>query len=88
MTPTAVLADPGDHVTAPAPGAALDQAADSSRTVIRAYVFVLEPTPEQASVLRSHCGAQRFAYNWALSQVKANLDQRTAERSYEIPDAS
>ncbi|MFD7006960.1 IS607 family element RNA-guided endonuclease TnpB [Rhodococcus jostii] len=87
MTPTAVLADPGDHVTAPAPGAALDQAADSSRTVIRAYVFVLEPTPEQASVLRSHCGAQRFAYNWALSQVKANLDQRTAERSYEIPDA-
>ena len=38
-------------------------------------------------MLRSHCGAQRFAYNWALSQVKANLDQRTAERSYEIPDA-
>ncbi|TQC46515.1 transposase [Rhodococcus sp. WS4] len=57
------------------------------RTVIRAFVYVLDPTPEQVSVLRSHCGAQRFAYNWALARVKANLDQRTAERSYEIPDA-
>ncbi|WP_422333148.1 hypothetical protein, partial [Rhodococcus sp. (in: high G+C Gram-positive bacteria)] len=35
-------------------------------------------------MLRSHCGAQRYAYNWALAQVKANLDQRTAERSYGI----
>ncbi|MDT2006023.1 helix-turn-helix domain-containing protein [Rhodococcus opacus] len=84
---TAVLADPVAHVTAPTPDPAPEQAADSSRTVIRAFVYVLDPTPEQASVMRSHCGAQRFAYNWALSQVKANLDQRAAERSYEIPDA-
>ncbi|MGW5152912.1 IS607 family element RNA-guided endonuclease TnpB [Rhodococcus koreensis] len=55
--------------------------------MIRAYVYVLDPTPVQVEALRSHCGAQRFAYNWALSQVKANLDQRAAERSYEIPDA-
>ncbi|TQC41768.1 hypothetical protein EEB14_52710, partial [Rhodococcus sp. WS4] len=74
MTPTAGLADPGAHVTAPTRDPALDRAADPCRTVIRAFVYVLEPTPEQASVLRSHCGAQRFAYNWALSQVKANLD--------------
>lgn len=81
VTPTALLADLGTQD--PAPG----HAANSSRTVIRAFVYVLDPTPEQASVLRSHCGAQRFAYNWALAQVKANLDQRIAERSYEIPDA-
>ena len=87
MTRTAVLADPVAQVTAPTSDPAPEQAADSSRTVIRAFVYVLDPTPEQASVLRSHCGAQRFAYNWALSQVKANLDQRAAERSYEIPDA-
>jgi putative transposase len=35
----------------------------------------------QESALRSHCGGQRFAYNWGLGQVKANLDQRSAERS-------
>jgi putative transposase len=81
LTPTALLADPGDEVTA------LDHAADPSRSVIRAFVYVLDPTPGQIEALRSHCGAQRFAYNWALSQVKANLDQRTAERSYGVPDA-
>ncbi|MDF3303577.1 IS607 family element RNA-guided endonuclease TnpB [Rhodococcus sp. T2V] len=87
MTPTALLADLGTQDMAPTPDPAPEQAANSSRTVIRAFVYVLDPTSEQASVLRSHCGAQRFAYNWALAQVKANLDQRTAERSYEIPDA-
>ncbi|RZK93849.1 MAG: transposase, partial [Rhodococcus sp. (in: high G+C Gram-positive bacteria)] len=77
MTPTAAFVDPVAPVTAPT----VDETADSCRTVIRAFVYVLDPTPEQASVMRSHCGAQRFAYNWALSQVKANLDQRAAERS-------
>jgi hypothetical protein len=36
--------------------------------------------------LRSHCGAQRFAYNWGLQEVQANLAQRQAERSYGIPE--
>jgi hypothetical protein len=31
-------------------------------------------------------GAQRFACNWGLARVKANLAQREAERSYGIPD--
>jgi putative transposase len=44
----------------------------------------LDPTPAQDAVLRSHCGAQRFAYNWGLALVKANLDQRTAEKTYDI----
>ncbi|HEX4703809.1 MAG TPA: helix-turn-helix domain-containing protein, partial [Pseudonocardiaceae bacterium] len=49
--------------------------------VIQAYRFVLDPTPQQETLLRSHCGAQRYAYNWGLALIKANLDQREAERS-------
>lgn len=54
--------------------------------VVRAYQFALDPTPAQAKQLRSHCGAQRFAFNWGLRLVKANLDQRLAERSYQIAE--
>jgi putative transposase len=54
--------------------------------VIQAYRFALDPTPAQEQALRSHCGAQRFAYNWGLARIKANLAQRAAERSYGIPE--
>ncbi|MEO6087778.1 MAG: helix-turn-helix domain-containing protein, partial [Umezawaea sp.] len=50
--------------------------------VIQAYRFALDPTAEQESALRSHCGAQRFAFNWGLAVVRANLGQRKAEHSY------
>jgi Putative transposase DNA-binding domain/Helix-turn-helix domain len=50
--------------------------------VIQAYRFALDPSPAQEAALRSHCGAQRFAFNWGLARVKANLGQREAERSY------
>jgi putative transposase len=56
-------------------------------TVVQAYRFALDPTPEQDAVLRSHCGGQRYAFNWGLALVKANLDQRRAEKSYDIPAA-
>ena len=52
--------------------------------VIRAFLFALDPTETQAEAFRSHCGAQRFAYNWGLALVRANLEQRAAERSYGI----
>jgi putative transposase len=55
-------------------------------TVIQAYQFALDPNPEQEAALRSHCGGQRYAYNWGLAQVKANLGQRKAEKSYGIVD--
>jgi Helix-turn-helix domain len=51
-------------------------------TVIQSYRLALDPTPVQEAGLRSHCGAQRFAFNWGLARVKANLDQRKAEASY------
>jgi len=54
--------------------------------VVQAYRFALDPAPAQERALRSHCGAQRFAYNWGLARITANLAQRAAERSYGIPD--
>jgi putative transposase len=50
--------------------------------MIRAYLFALDPTDQQAEKMRAHCGAARVAYNWSLAQVKANWAQRTAEQSY------
>lgn len=54
--------------------------------VLQAYRFALDPNPVQEAGLRSHCGAQRFAFNWGLGLVKANLAQREAERSYGIAE--
>ncbi|HWT49113.1 MAG TPA: RNA-guided endonuclease TnpB family protein, partial [Mycobacterium sp.] len=48
----------------------------------QAYRFALDPTAAQVGMLESHCGAARFAFNHMLAVVKANLDQRAAERSY------
>ena len=53
----------------------------------RAFVYVLDPTPAQEAQFRSHAGAARFAFNHMLALVKANLDQREAEKSYGIADA-
>ena len=52
--------------------------------MIRAYLVALDPTDAQVEALRSHCGAQRFAYNWGLARIRANLGQREAERSYGV----
>ncbi|MGH3686589.1 MAG: IS607 family element RNA-guided endonuclease TnpB [Pseudonocardiaceae bacterium] len=54
--------------------------------MIRAYLYALDPTDAQAEAFRSHCGAQRYAYNFGLALVTANLDQRAAERSYGVPE--
>lgn len=48
----------------------------------QAYKFALDPTPAQVRDLERHAGAARFAYNWALGQVEANIGQRVAEKSY------
>ena len=52
--------------------------------MIRGYVFTLDPTPVQERMLKSHCGAVRFAFNHMLQLVRVNLDQRAAERSYGV----
>ena len=44
--------------------------------------FEVETTsPQQRSLIQQHFGARRFAYNWALATVKANLDARAADPS-------
>jgi len=55
--------------------------------VAQAYRFALDPRPAQVRALRSHAGAARKAFNHMLGRVKANLDQRAAERSYGLTDA-
>jgi IS605 OrfB family transposase len=49
--------------------------------LVQAYRFALDPTPGQARALASHCGAARFAFNWALGLVKQRLDQHASDPS-------
>ena len=44
-----------------------------------AYRFALDPTPAQKRALRSHAGAARFAWNWALARCR---DRYAAERKW------
>ncbi len=50
------------------------------------FRFTLDPNREQEQRLLAHAGAARLAYNHHLGRVKANLDQRAAERSYGIAE--
>jgi putative transposase len=52
--------------------------------VVQAYKFALDPNAGQEWALRSHCGAARAAYNWAVSWVTASWWQRKAEATYGI----
>jgi putative transposase len=48
--------------------------------VARGFRFEVEPTcGGQRALIAQHFGARRFAYNWALAQIKANLDARAAD---------
>src|SRR6266545_3347580 len=48
--------------------------------VARGFRFeVAATTPQQPAKIAQAFGARRFAYNWALEQVKANLDARAAD---------
>ncbi|WP_433200849.1 IS607 family element RNA-guided endonuclease TnpB [Dactylosporangium sp. CS-047395] len=53
---------------------------------IQAYRFALDLTARQQRDVLAHAGAARVAHNWALAKVKAIMDQRTAERSYGVPE--
>ena len=54
--------------------------------MVQGFRFAMSPTPAQEERLVSHCGASRFAFNTMLAAIMANLDQRTAERSYDIAE--
>src|SRR6266545_3758788 len=53
--------------------------------VTQGYRYALDPTPRQQRALASHCGAARYAHNWALNLVKQRLDQRGAGQDVEAP---
>ncbi|MFF0206274.1 IS607 family element RNA-guided endonuclease TnpB [Streptomyces sp. NPDC005017] len=55
--------------------------------MVQAYRFALDPNAAQEAALRSHCGAARAAYNWAIAWVTASWWQRRAEETYGIPAA-
>jgi putative transposase len=63
----------------------LRSSADVPLTREVAHTFALDPTRDQEQQLRQHAGAARLGFNHRLGRVKANLDQRAAERSYGIP---
>ena len=47
----------------------------------------LEPSAAQVELLHGYCGVARAAYNILLHQVRANTDQRAAEKTYDLTDA-
>jgi putative transposase len=51
----------------------------------QAFRFALDPTAVQRRALASHCGAARFAFNWALELVKTRLDARCMDGETEVP---
>jgi putative transposase len=55
--------------------------------VVQAFRFALDPNACQERALRSHCGAARAAYNWAVGWVRASWWQRRAEETYGVPEA-
>jgi putative transposase len=55
--------------------------------VVQAFRFALDPNASQEQALRSHCGAARAAYNWAVCWVMASWRQRKAEETYGIGEA-
>jgi putative transposase len=61
---------------------------DEAAHVTRAVVFALDPSPAQDRMLRSYCGAARFAYNWTIAEVTGNLATRTVEREAAVDDAN
>lgn len=50
------------------------------------FKFTLDVNAEQHQRLLAHAGASRLAFNHHLGRVKANLDQRAAERTYGIAE--
>ena len=47
--------------------------------MVQAYRFALDPSPAQERALRSHAGASRFAWNWALAKCR---ERYAAERKW------
>ncbi len=70
----------GSYAATGSPGGQLA----SGWTVTAAKFEVAWPTePERAGLVRSHFGARRFAYNWGLARIKADMDAKTADSDHD-----
>lgn len=68
------------------PGSMGDVVSHSGVSLTRAttFKFTLDVNREEQQRLLAHAGAYRLAFNHHIGRVKANLDQRAAERSYGV----
>jgi putative transposase len=53
--------------------------------VLRGFRFAIDPNDSQLSMMASHCGAARFAFNWGLALLKERLDARRRGEEVELP---
>lgn len=54
--------------------------------VTRAIEVVLDPSSSQQRWLRSYVGSMRAGYNWAIAEVRENLEVRRTERARGVPE--
>ena len=75
--------DAASYVETGSPGEKL-----STGWLVTAAKFEVEwpADEERRALVRSHFGARRFAFNWGLAQVKADLDARTLDPAHEAVD--
>jgi putative transposase len=59
----------------------------TASTITQAYAYAIDPTAEQANLLRSHIGGSRFAYNALLGLVQINWDEnrKRKDAGEEVP---
>ena len=57
-------------------------------TIAQAYRYALDPTDEQADLLRSHIGGTRFCYNALLGLVKENCEENRVKKAAGIEVAN
>lgn len=50
----------------------------------RGIEFALSPTAAQRNLLESNAGAARFAYNWALNEIKSEYDLWKNDKSHKM----
>ncbi|AQZ65093.1 hypothetical protein BKM31_29870 [[Actinomadura] parvosata subsp. kistnae] len=57
------------------------------RLIQQAFVYELDPTPEQARRFASHAGAARYAYNWGIQQIAEHLEafKKAKDAGGELP---
>jgi hypothetical protein len=52
---------------------------------VQAFQFALDLTPEQAACMRRQFGGRRYAYNWAVRTMKADIAAYHADRTGSPP---